>query len=217
MISNIDDLASFLHEFHAPWGEHLPSPDIPDGLPHALALLYTEFGSLIDMDPHAHRMPFSTQDGLMPANGLKYIDGMCEFAWENQGNWSCRFPTGSDDPPVYSNSRDVWEEDPPKGFVQVCDSLEHFLITLCLQEAVMSCPKLIACDSHNIGGAFKADPVPLWLHGIYVNGDPSHDFYTYKDSRMLIMQYGTNWIGSHSDDIESQFMDGVKFSKISDE
>ena len=212
MIYNIEDLVSFLHEFHAPWGEHLPSPDIPDGLPHALALLYTEFGSLIDMDPD-DRMPFATQDRLMPASSLKHIDGMCQFAWENQGNWSCRFPVGPGDPPVYSNSRDVWEG-PPKGFVQACDSLEHFLITLCLQEAVMSCPKLLALDGCDLGGVFKSEPTPLWLNGIYVNGEPSHSFYTYDGSQMLIMQHRPVWIGSHMDDIEPHFVEGVGFSEI---
>ncbi|GAA4433984.1 hypothetical protein GCM10023155_30680 [Bremerella cremea] len=216
MISNIEDLVAFLHEFHAPWGEHRPSPDIPDNLPRALTILYAEFGNLIDMDPHDPRIPFATQDGLMPANRLQYIDGMCEFAWENQGNWSCRFPIDGDDPPVFSNSRDVWEEGPPKGFVQACDSLEHFLITLCLQEAVMSCPKLIACNGQDVGSIFRSPPIPLWMDGIYVDGEPSHDFYMYEGSKMLIMNCGTVWVGSHADDIEPQFANSTKFSTISD-
>jgi hypothetical protein len=82
-----------------------------------------------------HEFVLDTQDALAPASLLKRVDGMVEFAWENQGNWSARCPIGQPDPPVYSNAADVWNT-PERGFVVVCESLNHFLTTLCLQGAM---------------------------------------------------------------------------------
>src|SRR5215475_6697465 len=88
------------------------------------------------------RAPFAAQDTLVPLRDLKRVDGMVEFAWENQGCWSCRTPLELDDPPVYSDAGDCYYQRP--GFLQVCDRLSHFLITLSLQEAAMSAPVLLA-------------------------------------------------------------------------
>lgn len=68
---------------------------------------------------------------------------MIEFAWENQGNWSARCLAGQADSPVYTNAGDGGGS---SAFEVVRDSLNAFLITLCLQEAVMSAPVLYAID-----------------------------------------------------------------------
>ncbi len=215
MIANIEDLITFLHEFHAPWGEHPSLSSLPDDLPRPLTRLYDEFGKLIDMESSSHRLPFATQDALVSSDRLKHIKGMCEFAWENQGNWSCRFPLGMSDPPVYSDAPDLWESR-PKGFVKVCDSLEHFLITLSLQEAVMSCPNLFVPRGHDSLAIFTSKPIPLWQNGIYIYKEPSHNFFTIHGSRMLIMmEHNGIWMGSHQNDIEPHISEGVALREIS--
>lgn len=215
MIRTYDDLIAFLHRFHEPWGDHRPSESIPDDLPKPLHRLYSEFGSLLDMDGTSPRLPFATQDGVVSTKYLKRIDNMYEFAWENQGNWSCRTPIVGDDPPVYSNSRDVWEDGPSKGHQLACDSLEHFLTTLCLQEAVMGCPNLIAIRCDDVAKAFSFDLRPVWLNGIFVDGDPSHDFYECPGTGILAMTYGGGWVGSHSDDISAYLNPETDIQRIS--
>ncbi len=136
MISSIADLVAFLKQFHRHWLDNptLDSALIPADLPPPLATIYRELGALVEIDPepeNGRRAPFATQDALMPLSRLQRVDGLVEFAWENQGNWSARCPVGLPDPPVYSNARDAWER-PRRGFLMVCDSLAHFLTTLCL-------------------------------------------------------------------------------------
>jgi len=133
----------------------------------------------------------------MPVGALKRFEDMIEFAYENQGNWSCRFATGADDPPVYSDALDVWQE-PARGFQRICDSLDHFLITLSLQEAVYSSPYLITADASSVSEALSISAPPLWLDGFYVNARPSHNFYHIPEQDILIMDYAGIWIGGHS-------------------
>jgi hypothetical protein len=121
---------------------------------------------------------------------------MVEFAWENQGNWSARAPLGQRDPPVYSNAADVWEAE-QRGFVVVCESLNHFLTTLCLREAAMSCGNLAAVRTGDgPAAAILAELHPLWLRGRYVYGEPSHDFFVSADREVLVMDYAGVWVGS---------------------
>jgi hypothetical protein len=79
----------------------------------------------------------------------------------------------------------------------VCESLNDFLTTLCLQEAVMSCPNLAAVITDRkpaeiVGGELRS----LWMQGKYVFGDPSHDFYATSDEDVLVMDYAGIWVGS---------------------
>ena len=109
MIESIADLVAFLKRFHRHWLDD-PSLDptlIPSDLPDGLATIYRELGALVEIEQNPS--PFGTQDGLMPLSRLKRVDGMVEFAWENQGNWSARCVAGQSDPPVYSNAADVWQ------------------------------------------------------------------------------------------------------------
>ena len=143
--------------------------------------------------------PFAAQDALVPLSQLKRVDGgMIEFAWENQGNWSCRCPPGPGDPPVYSNALDVWKS-PSMGFQKVCDSLDHFLITLSLQEAVMSAPCLLTLDTSTFDDALTIRPEPLWLNGWFVGGEPTHSFYAVPGHDLLLMHYAGYWVGSHAE------------------
>jgi hypothetical protein len=198
MIESIDDLIVFLKHFHRHLLEDpsLPPEQIPDDLPDGLAKIYRELGGLIDLIDE-YLAPFATQDVLMPVNRLNRIDGTIEFSHENQGNWAVRCPTNQKDPFVYSNAADAVASE-RCGFVVVCESLNHFLITLCLQEAVMGSHNLATVKTDNILGKtiLGEDLEPLWLNGYYAFGEPSHNFYISKDRDILIMDYGDIWVGS---------------------
>jgi hypothetical protein len=193
MIESIEDLIVFLKHFHRNLLEDpsLPPEMIPDDLPDGLAKIYRELGSLINLEQHPH--PFATQDTLITINSLKCVDGIITFCWENQAVWSACFPANQKDPPVYSDSGNG------KDFIVVCESLDHFLITLCLQEAVFG--------SHNFASVNGADNIleivvreaqfkPLWLDGKYVHSDYLYDFYVSEDRDILIMN--NSWIGSQT-------------------
>jgi hypothetical protein len=214
MIATIHDLVSFLREFHRPWGPNpgLPASEIPGDLPDGLALLYREFGRLIEIDEI--QGPFGTQDGLVPLSRLERIEGMFEFVWENQSNWSCRCPVGRGDPAVYSNAGDGWRPGREPGFLKVCDSLNHFLITFCLQEAVMSAANLVAFRTESVADVLKEVPAPIWLQGYYAHGEPSHDFYLIGQD-VLLMNYAGLWMGSNSPTMFESIKAGVDFNTLS--
>lgn len=213
MIGSIDDLVKFLKRFHRDWLED-PSLDpslIPSDAPDGLAAIYRELGALVELQENARgQAPFASQDCLMPLSRLKRVDGQFEFCWENQGNWSCRCPAGEPDPRVYSNAADVWNEQ-PRGFIVVCDSLNHFLITLCLQEALYSCRNLVAVEGDpDVRDAVVPRIEPLWLAGRYAFGEPSHNFFVTSDGEVLIMKYAGVWIGSPTRPIQPLVARGVK-------
>ncbi len=168
---------------------------IPDDLPDGLAKIFRELGGLVDLideDP----APFATQDALMPISRLNRIDGMIEFSHENQGNWSVRCLSNQKDPQVYSDAADAVSEQ--RGFLVVCESLNHFLITLCLQEAVTGSCNLATVRTDNIieKTIRGEDLEPLWIGGYYVFNEPSHNFYVSKNRDILVMDYGDTWVGS---------------------
>lgn len=199
MITNIAELVAFLKQWHrfrfpdaAKWS--LAEAAIPDDLPPGLATIYREFGQLVDDDDEYP--PFGTQDHLTPLAHVKRVDGMISFACENQGNFTVRCPLGAADPPVFSDAADVWNE-PARGFVQVGDSLNAFLITLCLQEAAMSSPVLASVDADPpYDQAFTIPLIPLWLNGLYVDSEPDHHFYVSPERDVLVMDWNGLWVGS---------------------
>lgn len=214
MIASISDLVSFLKFFH----RHLlanPALDpalIPADLPDGLAAIYRELGGLIELEQGADnnwRVPFATQDALVPVGNLRWIDGMVEFAWENQGNWSARCPVGRPDPPVYSNVADVWQA-PQRGFIKVCDSLDHFLTTLYLQEAVMGSRNLVSLGTDLPSDRILTVPLrPLWLDGHYVNGEADHQFFASHERDVLVMDWCGVWVGSPTHDVANLIAPGA--------
>lgn len=225
MISTIADLVTFLRRFHRHWLDE-PALDpalIPPDLPPPLAEIYRELGALIAIDPPEPRgdgrTPFAAQDGLMPLSRLRRIDGMIEFAWENQGNWSARCRPGLPDPPVYSDAADIWES-PPRGHVIACDSLAHFLLTLCLQEAVMSCRHLTALDTdRHPADVFTVRTEPVWLDGWLVNGDEDRrSFFVSPEHDVLVMDWrqvsAGLWVGSPSREVSGLVVQGIKSQVI---
>lgn len=210
MIASITDLVAFLKHFHRHWLDD-PTLDhalIPADLPPPLATIYRELGGLVEIE--GAPSPFATQDGLMALSQLKRVEGMVEFAWENQGNWSARCPVGQPDPPVYSNAADSWDT-VRRGFVVVCNSLTHFLTTLCLQEAVMGCHSLEALRTNRPLAEVLTIPLePLWLNGWYVNGEPDHQFFVSPDRDVLVMDWAGLWVGSPTKKVADLVADGVK-------
>jgi hypothetical protein len=215
VIESIPDLVTFLKRFHRHWLDE-PSLDedlIPADLPDGLALIYRELGALVELDDAPG--PFAAQDGLAPLSRLKRVNGMVEFAWENQSNWSARCPVGRSDPPVFSNAADVWAME-RRGYVVVCESLNHFLTTLCLQEAVMSCRHLLALDADRPPNVALSIPLrPLWLNGYYVSGEPDHHFFVSSDEDVLVMQSADDvWLGSPFNKLSGLVTRGARVQRL---
>jgi hypothetical protein len=121
---------------------------------------------------------------------------MAEFVWESQGNWSASCPLKDPDPPVYSDAAEAWESE-RRGFVVAGASLNHFLTTLCVQEAVMGCRSLAAVGTAGgPAGAVVGELRPLWLRGRDVYGEPSHNFFAAPDQGVLVMDHARLWVGS---------------------
>jgi hypothetical protein len=214
MIASIADLVTFLKRFHHHWLDNasLDPALVPADLPDGLATIYRELGALVEIERNPS--PFATQDALMPVSRLKRVNGMVEFAWENQGNWSARCPVGMADPPVYSNAADVWERE-QRGFIVVCESLNHFLITLCLQEAVMGCCNLVALHTDLPPDRVLTVPLqPLWLDGYYVAGEADHQFFESPELDVLVMDWAGVWVGSPVSEVACLVKQGVKVQVI---
>jgi hypothetical protein len=219
LIASISDLISFLKFFHRDLRDD-PTLDpalIPGDLPHGLAMIYRELGALVEVEPgreNEWRAPFAAQDALLPVGHLKRIDGMVEFAWENQGNWSARYPVDLPDPPVYSNAPDLWGT-VRRGFVRVCDSLDHFLTTLCLQEAVMGCRNLASLETDQPPDRVLTMPLqPLWLNGHYVSGEPDHQFFVSRERDVLVMDWAGIWVASPVHQVADLVVPGVMVQEI---
>jgi hypothetical protein len=215
VLASIADLVAFLKRFHRHWLDD-PSLDpavIPADLPSGLATIYREVGALVEIEQgpdNNWHAPFTTQDALMPVSRLKRVEGMVEFAWENQGNWSARTLIGLPDPPVYSNAADSWNE-VRRGFVIVCASLNHFLTTLCLQEAVMGCRNLVALHTDRPPDQVLSIPLrPLWLNGYYVAGEPDHQLFVSPEQDVLLMDWAGVWVGSPVKKVAGLVAPGVK-------
>jgi len=201
MIRTIDEAVSFLRRYH----RHLAAPPslgaaiIPSDLPYALALVYRELGGWVEIDQsrdNNYKVPFSTQDGLVDLSRLKRIGGLIEFAWENQGNWSARCEVGAVDPPVLTNAGDGSGS---STFEVVCDSVSRFLVTLGLQEAVMSSPILLNVNAASPHVVFELPLADLWLSGPYAVLDDTRDFYELDDGDVLVMDWAGIWVGSYSE------------------
>lgn len=207
MIETLDNLIGFLESYWQKWKGQLELPDeeLPQDLPPALTRVYRKLGGMLEVGTgrNGWEFPFRTQDRLCTIEQLKWEDELVEFAWENQGNWSARCRYDADDPPVLCNAADVWS-DSPQGFEQVCDSLQHFLITLSLQEALFSSRWRVKLDV--APDELKTPVNPLWLEGCYVWKEPSHWFYSTANGKILLMNEATSglWAGScETEDLKS--------------
>jgi hypothetical protein len=214
MIKSIADLVSFLRRFHSHLGVEPSTPEglIPADLPASLATIYRDVGGLVELDHVKQGLaPFGAQDRLVPISRLKKVNGMFEFAWENQGNWSARCSPGPGNPPVYSNAPDLWNVE-QRGFVQLRASLEQFLTTLCLQEAVLSCRDLLqVVDGPSPTEILDTPPRPLWTNGCYVADQPDHNFWHLEEGNIVVMEHSEGlMVGSPSVDVRLRLATGMK-------
>ena len=198
----LDETLAFLHRWyrHVPPPHEAPDVALPVGLPDALGRLYRAFGGLLARRRLGRPCPFSGQDHLYGPSELDVHGGQVTFAVENQANWTCRCALGVENPPVLCDARTIWDPD-ARGFEVVNDALDNFLITLCLQEAVMSSLTLLSVDDD---WKRPVELRPLWLGGIYVNGESEHAFYYDEGRDAIAMEYGGWWLGSnrtHADDL----------------
>jgi hypothetical protein len=222
VITTIQELIAYLVEYHKPLNR-CPAVDpvvVPEDLPKPLRQIYCGLGGLIEMersDIHSGgRRPFAAQDVLVKVDELERMDGMVEFAWENQGCWSCRTPLEQDDAPVYSDAGECYYERP--GFLEVCNKLSHFLITLSLQEAVMSAPVVLAVENKSAADAVKAPLRPLWLNGKYVFDVPTHHFFDVPGHDVLVMEHlelGI-WMAAHSPGVFEFLKPEAEYDRIRD-
>lgn len=209
-ISAIEDLVYYLRHFHRHWNVS-PSMDpslLPSDLPEGLWLIYRELGGLFTVGDYDS--PLGTQDHLMRPDQLQPRDGMVEFLRENQGVWSCRYTAGVKDSAVYS---DVGDE---VNFLKVCDSLNRFLVTFCLREAVFSAPCLVFFREARLKDILTGVCRTLWLNGQYVYEERDYDFFDAPGHDVLIMDGPEDglWLGAHSDVALRLLKPEVEFQRI---
>lgn len=192
MITNGSELLDFLRRYHRTILEAEPAGPVtwPSfRVPEPLHGLYELFGQHID----EVWGPLTSQDHLLPVHKLQESDGEVTFLNENQGVWTCCY--GVEPPhPVFRY------DDEPKGVLQA-DTLEEFLITFALQEAVMSSPWLLAVHGGAAAEDLGIDLVDLHRQGRFACHGPTHDFWSAPDEDVLCMNtYGTGlWLASYSE------------------
>jgi uncharacterized protein (TIGR02996 family) len=218
-ITGIEDLVYYLREFHKGWSDSpgLDPASLPADLPYGLALVYRELGALTQLTPG--RNPLATQDTLAAPSRLVRSGGMVRFAWENQGNWVALAPTTSEnpDPLVYSDLRYYQRLDPPRPFTVLCDSLNCFLITLCLQEAVMSAPRSATIEAgYRHGKVLNAPCRTLWANDRLASDYPMpRSFFDVPGQDLLIMELDREWmfLGTHSETAWGLIRNGVPYER----
>lgn len=220
MIHTIDDAIALLRRYHryAHPSPGIRASSVPNDLPYGLWRVYGELGALIGMElieKHEKRYLFGTQDRLVPVSRIKRIGGWIEFAYENQGNWAARCAAWTHDPPVLTNAGEMGEGS--DEFELVCDSLNEFLITLCLRETIMSSPVVFFIRDVKVADVFSVPLDALWLHGPYAVRGWRMDFFHIPGEDMLVSSsHGTlDWVGAHAQSIlryvKPEYQDSVYF------
>lgn len=211
---NIHQLSSILIKFYnGRWGNIPNGVCLPSDYPKSLIEFYAMFGTLIDIEPseeNEHRPPFSSQDYLLHSNRLIKKDGYVVIASENQGNWSCRVPTNSDDPFIESNADSLFES--KQHFEVLQYKLSEFLETIALQEAVMSARYLYSIDSDEDPSTFPSAKT-INTSNKYVHKDFRHKFAIIGDD-VILMNFGCLWIGSNVIDFRSMIPKKYDFQQI---
>lgn len=209
-IQTVDDLTYYLRDYFKQGKTRRPA--LRKNLPRSLAIIYRELHFLFGSGS------FGKTDYLFACKELdESDDGMIRFLNENQGCWSCWFPSGQEDPPVYATSG---EDD---GFREVCDSLEHFLITFCLQEAVFTAPFNFAIDEGQVYRGKQAGEIltvpcrSLWLDGKYVSDadDFTSNFYDVPRQGAWIVDSGHGmFLGARDGKASRLIRKGVEYSSL---
>jgi hypothetical protein len=192
VITNATQLIEFLGRYHRSILEREPAKPVtwPEFVvPEPLRALHELFGQHID---HSWG-PLSSQDHLAPLHEMRLDGDEVVFLHENQGCWSCTYSL-TPPHPVFRY------DDEPTGTRQT-DTLEEFLITFALQEAVMSSPWLLGIHGAPSAEALGIELVDLHRGGRYAYEGENDDFWITPDQQTICMDNaGTAlWLASYSD------------------
>jgi hypothetical protein len=190
--------------------------EIPMHIPKALRDLYLFAGNW----PHPrdnrdhYFMPgkqprmFQEQDVLLGVDNLKCENGRITFLMENQGNWTCEVDVDDDHSPVYCDAAKLWDDSIEEHEI-VCQSLEHFLVTFCLQEMVFS-SKFVGTLNGNLDQElFREKLEPIWLNGLYTLKEPTHSFYLCGDNLMIMDDSSTLWYAAKDESALALIVDAA--------
>lgn len=171
----------------APGELGLPEASIPADVPGVLRRTYAAIGLLTRSESRfnpdsPYERPLGTQDCLLEPEELKLKDGLYDFAWENQGNWTCYAQSNQDDPEAMTNAA----EPGSTGAIRpIGCKLSDFLITLCLQETVLSGWSRSPDEDQYYQDRAS---VSLWV-GKWVYDDLEYEFRTDPEGEFLYMRY----------------------------
>lgn len=135
---------------------------------------------------------FAKQDVLLPFEMLTIVDGKLLFAFISEGGPKIGTEREGADPPVWYR-----EENGP--WIQFCDSLAQFIVTLCLQETVFNAKHRGTMPQ--ISKYFESKNrhvAPLWLDGPFVpfnNSEPRRYSFHLVDWKYLVFNDG--WCGTN--------------------
>ena len=135
----------FLEDSSTTTGLTTPSLDpalIPASLPDGLAMVYRELGALVEMSPGLSNdqiAPFATQDSQAYALKSSHAGRRHGHVRVGEpGQLVCPMPDWGEGPTGILQCGGLVGPRTPRVRSRI-DSLNHFLTTLCLQEAVMGC------------------------------------------------------------------------------
>ena len=216
MIKDTEELYHFIFKFYKNIYKQfsLKNDVIPSIVPKTLRDYYLNIGNLSTIMPskdNNFKAPLNTQDCLIPPHKLEYEGDLLIISWENQGNWSCGIKIGEgDNPNIYSDSGELLGES--QGYEDMGYPLDKFLITLTLQETVMSAKYLYNTSfDGNIEKILKAPITKLWSKGRTAFDEDTHTFYLSGDN-IILMEYEGLWLASNQVFDESIF--SVDMTKI---
>jgi hypothetical protein len=205
MIAGIRALVKFLRDYHHEVGDGSLSEDVvPRNLPRPLRQVYSNFGKWTK--PWS---PLAAQNHLLPVEELVEEDGYFCFLRENQNCWTCWCRPREES--VYCDSYETGRG--LKNAAQIHESIEQFLITHCLHEAVMSSPELVCLHDFKppeevvllswqelyMAGRFvyPSSPLDFWFAprpGLLAMKTPLEDLWlaTYEPNLMGMLSNGTD-------------------------
>ncbi len=164
-------------------------------LPTPLYCLYEFLGKWSKSESIHGDLLFCHQDCLLSLENLSYEGDKVIFASENQGNWQMATLTTGEDPPVWHNGQ---LEDEKEPWTKFSDSLSNFLISFCLQEALMGAKYYSDQDRIKDFLLSTGEPLEaLWLEGDYVYFSHQYEFHLYKKTLLMGFVLGSYWFGTN--------------------
>ncbi len=184
MITGLKSLHSFCEEWYS---EEIPGYEIPQGsLPGPLHHFYTLFGNLLMAESKLGN-PRSGQDYHVLPERIAVKNGLIRFAGENQDCWGCYIPEDFDGDaiPVLSDAGALYKDG--YGIQPVGSDLTQVLITLTLQEIIMS-----SDDAERVKDIPTSSTI-IWGPARVAFPEDTHSFWISDDRQRLYMSYAGPW------------------------